>query len=51
MFAGYSSSIELLGISTVHGNQSVAKTTANALKTLAVSGLTHISKELLVLNV
>jgi purine nucleosidase len=30
--------MELLGISTVFGNQSVEKTTANALKTLAMVG-------------
>ncbi len=33
---------DVLGITTVHGNQSVEKTTANALKVLEFSGLTHI---------
>lgn len=42
MLAGHNPNLELIGISTVHGNQSVKKTTSNALKTLSVSGLTKI---------
>jgi inosine-uridine nucleoside N-ribohydrolase len=33
---------DVLGITTVHGNQSVEKTTQNALKVLELGGLTHI---------
>ena len=42
MLAGYSPNLEVLGISTVAGNQTVLKTTQNALKILSVSGLSHI---------
>ena len=42
ILAGHSSSIDLLGISTVAGNQSVDKTTLNAAKVLAVSGIRNI---------
>jgi inosine-uridine nucleoside N-ribohydrolase len=34
--------IKLLGISTVHGNQTVEKTTANAIKTLALGAIWNI---------
>jgi hypothetical protein len=40
--SGHSGAIRLLGISTVAGNMPVAHTTANALKTLYVAGLSHI---------
>ena len=33
---------DILGITTVHGNQTVEKTTRNALKILEFGGLTHI---------
>ena len=42
LLAAYTPSIELLGISTVSGNQTLALTTANALNVLAVSGLEHL---------
>jgi len=42
ILAGHSSNIELLGISTVAGNQTLEKTTENALKILSVSGLQNI---------
>eukprot|EP01080_Neovahlkampfia_damariscottae_P008394 gene8394-219_t len=42
ILAGHNDKIELLGISTVCGNQTVEKTTLNALKTCHVSGLDHI---------
>eukprot|EP01111_Echinosteliopsis_oligospora_P009903 TRINITY_DN2994_c0_g1_i3.p1 TRINITY_DN2994_c0_g1~~TRINITY_DN2994_c0_g1_i3.p1 ORF type:complete len:299 (-),score=77.98 TRINITY_DN2994_c0_g1_i3:160-1056(-) len=42
ILAGYSNKIKLLGISTALGNQSIEKTTQNALKVLSISGLDHI---------
>jgi len=42
ILASYDPHIELLGISTVCGNQTVEKTTANALKTLELAGITGI---------
>jgi inosine-uridine nucleoside N-ribohydrolase len=42
ILAGHHPDIHLLGISTTSGNQTVEKTTANALKMLTVSGLEHI---------
>ena len=38
MLAGYHPSLHLLGISTSAGNQTIAKTTTNALRILEVSG-------------
>ena len=40
--AGYNPSIELLGVSSVAGNQTCDKTTQNALKVLAAAGLGHV---------
>ena len=45
ILAGYSPSIQLLGISTVAGNQSVEKVTQNALDVLDLVGLHGISKQ------
>jgi len=42
MLAGHNSKIDLLGISTVMGNQTLEKTTANALKIISLAGLRHI---------
>uniref|UniRef100_A0A6B2LA08 Inosine/uridine-preferring nucleoside hydrolase domain-containing protein n=1 Tax=Arcella intermedia TaxID=1963864 RepID=A0A6B2LA08_9EUKA len=42
MLAGHNPHLELLGISTVMGNQTLQKTTMNALKVLAISGLDDI---------
>jgi purine nucleosidase len=42
ILAGYSPMLELLGVSTVAGNQSVEKMTDNALRVLAAAGLPHI---------
>jgi len=42
ILAGHSPKLRLLGISTVFGNQSVEKTTENALKCIEVSGLKHL---------
>ena len=42
LLAAFTPSIQLLGISTVYGNQTVEKTTENALKTLAISGIKDI---------
>eukprot|EP01112_Ceratiomyxa_fruticulosa_P006854 TRINITY_DN1776_c0_g1_i2.p1 TRINITY_DN1776_c0_g1~~TRINITY_DN1776_c0_g1_i2.p1 ORF type:complete len:335 (-),score=44.09 TRINITY_DN1776_c0_g1_i2:73-1077(-) len=42
ILAGHNESIDLLGISTVAGNQTVQKTTINALTVLAISGLEHV---------
>lgn len=42
ILAGFNSNIELLGISTAAGNQTVEKTTLNALKMLTVCNLEHI---------
>ena len=39
LLAGYNPCVNLLGISTVHGNQSVAKTTVNALACLRAFGM------------
>jgi inosine-uridine nucleoside N-ribohydrolase len=38
ILAAYNPSIELLGISTVHGNQSLEKTTENGLRVLSIIG-------------
>ena len=44
LLAGYSpDQVELIGISTVHGNQSVAKTTTNALACLEAFGLSNVT--------
>jgi inosine-uridine nucleoside N-ribohydrolase len=40
--AGYSPKLNLLGISTVHGNQTAEKTTKNALNVLNICGLQNI---------
>lgn len=42
ILAGHNKSLKLLGISTVAGNQTVEKTSMNALKTLHIAGLDHI---------
>ena len=42
ILAGHSDRLKLLGISTVCGNQSVEKTTLNALKVLSITGLDHV---------
>ncbi|GAM26742.1 hypothetical protein SAMD00019534_099170 [Acytostelium subglobosum LB1] len=42
MMAGHSQSLTLLGISTVAGNQTLEKTTINALKVCKISGLESI---------
>ncbi|PSC68749.1 N-D-ribosylpurine ribohydrolase [Micractinium conductrix] len=42
ILAGCSPAIELLGVSTVAGNQTVEKVTDNALRVLAAAGLQHI---------
>jgi inosine-uridine nucleoside N-ribohydrolase len=42
IFAAYSEQIELLGISTVCGNQTADKTTSNALKTLELAHITGV---------
>ena len=42
ILAGHNEKIKLIGISTVCGNQTVEKTTLNALKTCHISGLNHI---------
>lgn len=42
ILAGHHDSLELLGISTVYGNQTVEKTTENALKVAYVSGIENI---------
>lgn len=42
ILAGHNPDIQLIGISTICGNQTVEKTTTNALKILAISGLEHI---------
>jgi inosine-uridine nucleoside N-ribohydrolase len=39
MLAGHSPSVELLGISTVAGNQTVEKTTVNALRVLSLADI------------
>jgi inosine-uridine nucleoside N-ribohydrolase len=39
ILAGYSPQLRILGVSTVAGNQTIAKTTTNALRVLDVSGL------------
>lgn len=39
ILAGYNPSIELLGLSTVAGNQTVSKVTDNALRVLHAAGL------------
>lgn len=42
LLAAYSPALELLGISTVGGNQTLEKTTANALKIVHIAGLDHV---------
>ena len=42
MLAAYSPGIKLLGVSTVHGNQTLAKTTLNARRVLAIAGITGL---------
>lgn len=42
ILAGHSPKLNLLGISTVHGNQTVENTTLNTLKIVSISGLQHI---------
>lgn len=42
ILAGHSPGLTLLGVSTVAGNQTVEKVTANALSVLAAAGLQHI---------
>jgi hypothetical protein len=42
ILAGWSGSIKLLGVSTVHGNQSAHKTYVNAVRVLHASGLQHV---------
>jgi uridine nucleosidase len=42
LLAGYSPSLRLIGVSTTHGNQSLAKTTANALSMLHAAGLSFV---------
>lgn len=44
IMAGWNPDVELLGISTVASNQTVDKTTRNALDVLHVAGLPAISK-------
>lgn len=42
LLAGYSPRLRLLGVSTVHGNQSVDKTTHNALRWMHACGLAYV---------
>eukprot|EP01100_Stratorugosa_tubuloviscum_P015184 TRINITY_DN853_c1_g1_i1.p1 TRINITY_DN853_c1_g1~~TRINITY_DN853_c1_g1_i1.p1 ORF type:complete len:326 (+),score=133.84 TRINITY_DN853_c1_g1_i1:72-1049(+) len=42
ILAGYNPTIQILGISTVHGNQTLVKTTNNALRILQIIALTNI---------
>ena len=42
ILAGHSPALELLGVSTVAGNQTVEKVTDNALRVLAAAGLPHV---------
>jgi len=42
MLAGHSDAIKLLGISTAAGNQTLEKTTTNALRVIEMSGLSHL---------
>jgi len=42
ILAGHNEHIKLLGVSTAAGNQTIDKTTRNALKVLSVCGLDHI---------
>lgn len=42
ILAGHNPKLQLIGISTVCGNQTVEKTTINALRMLSISGLEHI---------
>jgi purine nucleosidase/pyrimidine-specific ribonucleoside hydrolase len=42
MLAAYAPGIKLLGLSTVHGNQTLAKTTLNARRVLAMAGVTGL---------
>lgn len=42
VYPGYSSQLEVMGISTVGCNQTLEKVTANALSTLHATGLDHI---------
>ena len=43
ILGGHSPNINLLGISTVYGNQSLEKTTKNAFNILASSGLDYLN--------
>jgi len=42
MLAGHNDIVQLLGISTVMGNQTIEKTTLNACKVVSICGLEHI---------
>jgi inosine-uridine nucleoside N-ribohydrolase len=42
ILAGWSTTVQLIGISTVASNQTVEKVTRNALDVLEVAGLSHI---------
>jgi inosine-uridine nucleoside N-ribohydrolase len=42
MLAAFDSRLRLLGVSTVHGNQTLAKTTTNAHRVLAMAGITGV---------
>ena len=44
VLAGHSPALELLGVSTVGCNQTIEKTTANALSVLDAAGLQHIGE-------
>lgn len=44
VLAGYTPNIKLLGVSTVASNQTVEKTTRNALDVLDLIGLSRVSK-------
>lgn len=44
ILAGHHPAVELLGISTVAGNQTAEKVTENALRVLHATGLSHIGK-------
>ncbi len=45
ILAGHNELIQLLGISTVAGNQTVEKTTLNALRILAVADMYGIGRQ------
>jgi inosine-uridine nucleoside N-ribohydrolase len=42
ILAAHSPAVRLLGVSTCHGNQTLAKTTLNARRVLAMAGVAHI---------